>query len=214
LFDGGGYVAASDAPGATQAENARVELQVAGLTRKQALDQLFAGLDIEMVWLNRAVAEEALSGNLRGTRSEVARELLAKTNFVAAFATVGGELRIARLVIVGRASGESSPGLPALETALRQKKESPAVSRPTSGSEPPARLAATSFGPQLGSVAGRSNQAIPTPRKQTGPLPVPTPVQVPSSLVPSPRNVALPSVAPVMGVPGTILPGPTSPAAN
>lgn len=215
FLDGSSYAAAADAPREPGANSGNSEIKVDGLTRKQALDQLFAGLGIEIVWLNRAVADELVSGNFRGTLPEVARELLAQTNFVAAVARVENELRITRLVIVGRASGQSSPGLPALETALRRPKEASGPSQPASPSKHPVRVATTSLAPQFGTVAARSNQPIPTPRKAAGPLPVPTPIQARASLTPSPRTGALPSVAPVPGASEPTLTGPQpTPAAN
>jgi len=102
------------------ADGASVEFDVRDASRRDVLGQLFAGSDLEIVWINAAFSEERIRGKFIGTPAAVARQLLAQTNFVIVHDGDGERSRVVRLVVVGRAQGEqSSAGLSALTAAIK-----------------------------------------------------------------------------------------------
>src|SRR5919199_6122979 len=101
-------------------DGASVAFEVRDVARRDVLKQLFAGSDLDIVWINAAYAEERIRGQFTGTPAAVARQLLGQTNFIVVHDDSAGASRVVRLVVVGPAQGEqSSTGLGALLAAIK-----------------------------------------------------------------------------------------------
>jgi hypothetical protein len=79
------------------------------VSRREVLDRLFAGTGIEIKWVNLSYGDQLISGTFRGEVTAIARQLLARTDFVLVRDRIDEASRITRIVIVGPAKGEQSP---------------------------------------------------------------------------------------------------------
>jgi hypothetical protein len=151
-----------------------VEFDVRDTSRRDVLNQLFAGSDLEIVWINAAFGDERIRGKFTGTPAAVARQLLARTNFVIVHDASAEQSRVVRLVVVGPAQGEqSSAGLAALTAAIKpvSKPKEPEESEAVGGA-PVRPEPARGLKPQLAGTApmiGEGPKATPK-----GAAPVPT----------------------------------------
>src|SRR3954452_14533899 len=57
-------------------DGTNVVFEATGVSRREVLDRLFAGISIEIKWLNASFANEPISGSFAGNRAAVARVLL------------------------------------------------------------------------------------------------------------------------------------------
>jgi hypothetical protein len=177
-----------------------VDFDVREVARSYVVDQLFANRDIKIEWLNREIADEVISGQFQGTISGVARGLLAQFNVVLGYSKANDEVRITRIIVVGRvAAGRTSPGMAALEPARKPTQKLPVWK---GDAQPPLKIttvAETSLMPIPGGTI-----STPLPGTLAGP---PPPV-----MKISPSNVTLPGRAPVPDAIMPALPGtpPTS----
>ena len=79
-----------------------IALDSGGATRREILNRLFAGREVEIEWRNKAFADERVqSGRLSGPPAEVARRLLARVSYVMSYDTSSDEPRLARIVVLG-----------------------------------------------------------------------------------------------------------------
>jgi hypothetical protein len=79
-----------------------IVLESNGATRREILNRLFAGREVEIEWRNRAFADESVqSGSLSGPPIEVARRLLARQSYVMSYDNSRDEPRLVRIVILG-----------------------------------------------------------------------------------------------------------------
>jgi hypothetical protein len=138
------------------ADGASVEFDVRDTSRRDVLNQLFAGSDLEIVWINAAFGDERIRGKFTGTPAAVARQLLVKTIFVIVHDRDGERSRVVRLVVVGPALGEqSSAGLSALTAAIKpvSKPRQPAESESADGAPMRPEPARPALKPQLADAA-------------------------------------------------------------
>jgi hypothetical protein len=84
-----------------------VAFDVRDVARRDVLQRLLQGRAVEVEWVDPAFADERITGVFSGSADAVLRRLLAQTDFVAVYDGQGGKPRIARLIIVGKAT---SPG--------------------------------------------------------------------------------------------------------
>jgi hypothetical protein len=137
------------------ADGTSIEFDVHDTARRDVLSQLFAGSDLEIVWINVAFAAERIRGRFAGTPAAVARQLLAQTNFVIVHDASGEQTRVVRLVVVGPAQREqSSAGLATLTAAIKpvsKPKERPESE--SAGGAPPRPEPARGAKPQLAGAA-------------------------------------------------------------
>jgi len=104
-------------------DGASVEFDIRDMSRRDVLNHLFAGSDLQINWSNATFAEGRIRGKFTGTPAAVVRQLLAQTNFVIVRDGSNEESRVVRLVVVGPAQGEqSSAGLAALSGAVKPVK--------------------------------------------------------------------------------------------
>ena len=77
-------------------------LDSGGATRREILNRLFAGREVEIEWRNKAFADEIVqSGRLSGPPVELARRLLARVSYVMSYESSSFEPRLARIVVFG-----------------------------------------------------------------------------------------------------------------
>ena len=84
-----------------------VAFDVRDVSRGEVLSRLVSGKAIELDWVDAAYANERISGVFNGSAEAVLQRLLAQTDFVAVYDREGGGTRLARLIIVGKASSSS-----------------------------------------------------------------------------------------------------------
>ena len=75
-----------------------IVLELTGAPRREILSRLFAGREVEIEWRNKAFADEAVRGRLKGAPTELARRLLERANYVMAYNNSGA---LARIVVLG-----------------------------------------------------------------------------------------------------------------
>ena len=79
-----------------------IALDPGGATRREILNRLFAGREVEIEWRNKAFADEKIQGGrLSGPPIEIARRLLARVSYVMSYDSSGNEPRLARIVVLG-----------------------------------------------------------------------------------------------------------------
>jgi hypothetical protein len=209
-----GLAAGEDSRLDISADGTSVDFDLHQVARREVVDRLFADRGIQLDWLNRDVADEPIRGRFRGTRSAVARQMLAPLDFVLAVDRVDGEVRITRVVVVGRSSGEASSGLGVLEAAMRRAegrqdlpREDRAQAKPSGAIPMPP--GASPVRPLVMTGAGAANLPTPTPIRSGDPAAVPVPLPVPPNVPPpTPQYGPLPSIAPIVGADVPMLPGP------
>ena len=94
-----------------------IALDSGGATRREILNRLFAGREVEIEWRNKAFADQRVQGGrLSGPPAELARRLLARVSYVMFYDSSSNEPRLARIVVLGsdppsvtRSAGASSP---------------------------------------------------------------------------------------------------------
>lgn len=219
LFPGVGWAGIEDSRFTTSSDGTAFEFELREVSRRQVLDRLFADQAIKLDWADPAVAGDLISGSYHGSLSQIARLLLTKLNFVLVHERTDDEIRITRVVILGRSSGQASPGLATLQAALRAA-EKPKSAFPASPGDP-TRMSRAAAGPSTTVPAGAARStlsrdgdaarsAAPVPIATSGPPQVPVARPAPADLVPLPIMTALPSVAPIAGAALPELPGPNS----
>jgi hypothetical protein len=137
-----------------------VDFDVRDTARRDVLNRLFAGTGIEIKWVDAVFADERIGGNFSGTRSAVARQLLARTNFVIVHDDSDGKPRVIRVVVVGPATGEqSSTGFAAIDAAMQvagSRNDAPPVTPKRSTGSALAQSSTVGPTPPNRSPAGRS----------------------------------------------------------
>jgi hypothetical protein len=79
-----------------------IALDSGGATRREILNRLFAGREVEIEWRNKAFADERVQGGrLSGPPAELARRLLARASYVMFYDRSSNEPRLARIVVLG-----------------------------------------------------------------------------------------------------------------
>ncbi len=115
-------------------DGAHVDFAVREVPRRDVLERLFADRGIKLEWLDRAFADESISGTFKGTPTSVARHLLDRANFVIVYGRKDDTFQISRIVVIGRADkGRSSPGLAAIGPAVQPGRSGPLSQRPVPG---------------------------------------------------------------------------------
>lgn len=109
--------AIQDSTFAISPDGARVELDLREVSRREALERLFAGRGVQIDWQHAASATEVLSGRFEGTLAAVTHRLLVRTNFIVSYGQRDGARRIARVIVLGPAIGKAAPPPPAGEPA-------------------------------------------------------------------------------------------------
>ena len=162
---GPGSAAEADSRFFISPDGDRVELDLREVARRDVMARLFADSDIQ--WRDPSFAAETISGTFSGTRSDIARQLLANADFFVVYDRSVAGARMARLVIMGRAAAQSHPAPAALDLALQG----------LIGPPPP------------GTVA----PALQPPRDGTVALPLtPAPGPAPALIPPAPEDRGLP----------------------
>jgi hypothetical protein len=194
-------------------DGANVDFDVRDTARRDVLSRLFDGTGIEIRWVNPSFADERISGQFSGTASAVARQLLARTNFVLVHDGSDQASRVVRVVIVGPARGEQTAGLAALSAAI------PSAGKAIGAPKPHGVAAVPDVGgaakPQLAQSPPRQDVPAlaepdrrgdasgfmrPAPAGATAPLLVPPPgVEAPPLIAPPPAEQAVPLLAPAAG---------------
>lgn len=121
-------------------DGASVDLELRDVPRREVLERLFAGQSIKVEWVNREVAQESVSGNFVGARSDVIRQLLQQTNFVLTYTGAGASKQVARVLVLGRASEGrpmAGPMMGPNVVAQQFMPASPAAPRPETASGKP-----------------------------------------------------------------------------
>ncbi|MEA2992354.1 MAG: hypothetical protein QOD40_1274 [Alphaproteobacteria bacterium] len=198
LSFGNDLAAVGASQSADTSDRPSIDFDLQAVPRREVLDRLFADQEIKLEWLNREVADEPVSGKFSGSLPVVARQLLARTNFVLLYQQQGDALRITRVLIVGKASDQASSGLQAIEAALRAPDKSQASPKAKSVGETPLILGGGSL-PSTRTNAPES-AGLPKPMPaHAGEGPVPSAKPVRANVVPPTSNTTagLPSVAPI-----------------
>jgi hypothetical protein len=216
LFPSAGFAALADSQFRMSSDGSSVELTLLDISRREVLDRLFSDRGIRLDWMSPTLADERISGNYTGSLSQVARRLLEKLNFILVYDTTVSAPRITRVVIVGPAQGQPSPGLATLQTALSGAEKSndntaPSPTNQTTTSRATASPPASLPSRNPNSVFTNTNTArspAPVPIATSAPLPVPTASPAPPDLIPTPIITGLPSVAPIANAKLPVLPPP------
>lgn len=174
-------------------DGASVDFELRGVARREVMERLFAGQAIKLEWLNRDVADEAISGNFSGARAEVVRQLLQQTNFVLTYTTVGDARQVARVLVLGRAS-EGKPVVAAASSAnvvaqqLSNTGRQQANGAPTPGAGGAAPMPMPGKTADLKPIArgGGAAPAPPLPGANTSQFAVPMPTSAGSAPMPMP----------------------------
>jgi hypothetical protein len=214
LFASAGFAALANSEFRMSSDGSSVELTLRDISRREVLDRLFSDRGIRLDWMSPALADERISGNYTGSLSQVARRLLEKLNFILVYDTAVSASRITRVVIVGPAQDQPSPGLATLQAALSGAEKSKDNTVPS-----PTNLTTTSRAPAGPSLPSRNRNftftntynarsPAPVPIATSEPQPVPTARPAPPDLVPVPIVTGLPSVAPIAGARLPVLPPP------
>jgi hypothetical protein len=192
-------------------DGANVDFDVRDTARRDVLSRLFDGTGIEIRWVNPSFGDERISGQFSGPPSAVARQLLARTNFVLVHDRSDQASRVVRVVIVGPAKGEQTAGLAAIAAAMpsagkvietphgvavvpdRAHAARPQLADPPARAEAPILAAPEKTGDESGFMK-------PPPAGATAPLLVPPPgVEAPPLIAPPPSEQAVPLLAPGSG---------------
>ncbi|MEA2903262.1 MAG: hypothetical protein QOI12_649 [Alphaproteobacteria bacterium] len=201
------FAVAQDSRFEIRQDDVNVALDVQNVPRREALQRLLANPGIEFKWLNPSVANELITGTFNGTLSGIARQLLAQTDFVLVYERAAGTVRIARVLIVGRAqSGQTAARLAALEAAMQSPPMTPdpegasaaplPAARPNSGAgAQPLPFAGSMAGPQPTQPASIRSAAS-AAGTVSGPVPDPS-----GLTVPRPTSMGQPFSAPVVTAP-------------
>jgi hypothetical protein len=168
----------------TSPDGSSVAFDVHDVSRREVLNRLLTGKAIELEWVDAAFAEERISGTFKGSADSVLQRLLAQSDFVAVYDRSGDKSRIARLIIVGKASTQSkSPGPPKMHlatppTAAQQAPVLRPVSGPADFTPPsPTELAITLIRP---APLGMAPPAVVPPSAADTALPLFVPPRAPS----------------------------------
>jgi hypothetical protein len=196
-----GFAAVQDSRFAVSPDGTTVDFDVRDVPRREVLNRLFAEAGIELKWLDAVFADELITGTFNGTPFSVARQLLARTNFVIAY---DDNARVARVVVVGPASGEqASPGLAAIAAAMQPS------SQPKASSKAELPIAAMAQNNAAGTPAKDGSRTAPD---SIGNLPVMselgTGVDATPVLRPPPPGETAPQLVSVPGAPALIPPSP------
>jgi hypothetical protein len=120
----------------TSPDGSSVAFDVRDVSRREVLDRLLVGRAIELEWIDTVFADERISGAFKGTTDSVLQRLLAQSDYVVVYDRKGDKPRIARLIIVGKASSPSKsaglPGIVGLATPPSTADQAPAL-KPVSG---------------------------------------------------------------------------------
>jgi hypothetical protein len=158
-------------------DGAHVDFDVRDTARRDVLSRLFDGTGIEIRWVNPSFADERISGQFSGPASAVARQLLARTNFVLVHDRSDDPSRLIRVVIVGPANGEQTAGLAAIAAAMPSAGQAVPdladAGRPQPADSPPGADAPILAEPEKRGDA--SGFMKPPPAGATAPLLVPPP---------------------------------------
>jgi hypothetical protein len=189
------FAAVADSQFVISADGASVDFDVREVARSYVVDRLLANRDIKIEWLNREIADEVISGQFQGTISGVARGLLAQFNVVLGYSKVNDEVRITRIIVVGRvAAGRTSPGMAALEPARKPTQKLPVWK---GDAQPPLKI-----------ITAAETSLVPTP---AGTISTPLPGTVagppPPVMKLAPSNMMLPGTAPIPNASTPALPG-------
>src|SRR6266545_3498405 len=76
------FAQALDSGAAVHLDQIQVTIEARGTTRRQLLQRLFTEAETRVEWIDKSLAEEVVHGTFTGRRSQIARRLLAATNFV------------------------------------------------------------------------------------------------------------------------------------
>ena len=167
-------------------DGARIDFDVRGVPRRDVLHRLFAGTGVEIKWVSSSYADERISGKFSGAASSVARELLARTNFVLVREHDDATSRVIRVVVVGPANGRPpAEALAALAAAMPALATAPAA--PPTTTRSPIALPAWGLG---GEAAG----PLKPPPPEAAPVPVTPPGAEAPRLIPPPPDAALPLI--------------------
>lgn len=102
------------------ADGQSVVMEVRDATRREVLERLFSGRNIQLDWLNASYGDEKISGTFRGSMPDITRSLLTDSNFVIVYDQIGDNYQISRLVMMGRSlQGQTSGGLSAIASAMQ-----------------------------------------------------------------------------------------------
>jgi hypothetical protein len=144
-------------------DGAHVDFSVREVPRRDVLERLFADRGIKLEWLDRAFADESISGTFKGTPNSVARNLLERANFVIVYGRRDDAFQISRIVVIGRAEkGRVSPGLAAIAAAGQ-----PGASRPLPPKPSPAPAAREQVAPPQGVRLDTARASQSPPRLQS-----------------------------------------------
>jgi hypothetical protein len=189
-------------------DGANVDFDVRDTARRDVLSRLFDGTGIEIRWVNPSFADERISGRFSGPVSAVARQLLARTNFVLVHDRSDHASRVIRVVIVGPATGEQTAGRAAIAAAMPSAGKVIGAPKPNSVAAVPDRADAAK--PQLADSPPRADPTAltapeekgdasgfmkPPPAGATAPLLVPPPgIEAPTLLMAPGSRTAVPDL--------------------
>jgi hypothetical protein len=107
-----------------------ITLQVAGVTRRDALEKLL-GEATTIEWLDEDSADEAVNGNYHGTMNRIIAELLGRSNFIVTYENDGEQLRVSRLLVVGSVVPSVLPDQPNMPEHVNKEHTTTADQRRT-----------------------------------------------------------------------------------
>ena len=123
MLTGPGSAGVQDSVFFVSPDGGNVAFDVRDVSRREVLHRLLNSKAVELEWVDRAYADERISGAFNGSTDAVLQRLLAQTDFVAVYDRDGGKARIARLIIVGKAASPSkSVGLQGTSLATAGNK--------------------------------------------------------------------------------------------
>ena len=199
--------AIQDSKFAISPDGARVELDLREVSRREALERLFAGRGVQIDWQHAASAAEALSGRFEGTLAAVTHRLLARTNFIVSYGQRDGARRIARVIVLGPAIGKAVPPPPAPKGLTVAQSAPPRSPGPAPARPSVAPIAAAPQMPPAGEAAPDIRSTPETPAVLTvgeAAVPLPLPLPTPGSgavleVLPTPAGLVGPMLSPGQG---------------
>jgi hypothetical protein len=114
-----------------------IALDSDGATRREILNRLFAGREVEIEWRNKAFADERVQGGrLSGPPVELARRLLARANYVMSYDTSSEEPRLVRIVVLG---ADTPSVTRSADAPSRARQDASEAARRSAGAPSPVR---------------------------------------------------------------------------
>lgn len=206
------FAAVEDSQFTVSPDGMSIQFELRNVPRREVLDHLFSNRGISLSWVDKAAADEPISGSFSGSPDVVAKQLLAPLDFVLGYEQTESKPKIVRVVIVGRSSKQARPALAQLAAAML-----PNSTLPDAGGSGGVASAST------GAAQANPGAALPGAMQPTGNPQSPStgaltrvpgranmPTAIPGSASADSSTMLVPLPAPVSGPLPVPLPGPST----